>query len=163
LRLVFKSYGTPVDQAYRAADVYVHHSRIGETYGNTLVEAATSGCLVVCALDLDWDCAPLETLGSDVHIIRSRRDLLRSPPDLFRQLPRVSRASSPPTETALAFAQRLASCANPSAIEWVPAPTLREAVNVLRREQHALGASSFNLTGALAREAARSLARKVGW
>lgn len=50
--------------AYAAADGYVHHSRIGETFGNTLAEAQAAGCFCVAGLDPAWDCGPLEFLAA---------------------------------------------------------------------------------------------------
>lgn len=58
-----QDYTPGVAEAYGWAHAYLHHSRIGETYGNTLLEANLSGLPVICALNPAWDCAPLEFLG----------------------------------------------------------------------------------------------------
>lgn len=49
-------------EAYAGADAYVHASRIGETHGNTIVEAQAAGCFCIVGLDPAWDCAPLGLL-----------------------------------------------------------------------------------------------------
>ena len=117
---------------YRAADIYLHHSRIGETFGNTLVEAAQAGCLVVCGLDLDWDCAPLETLDLDVHLVRSRRALIRDPSVILARLAEHRTAAVRPAPTVADFAAEIVRCADASRIPWVPAPSLRSALGRLR-------------------------------
>lgn len=55
-------YTNNVAQHYRTNDLYFHHSRIGETFGNTIFEAAEYGLFIVFVFDLKWDCAPIEYL-----------------------------------------------------------------------------------------------------
>lgn len=69
-------YGPDVVTALQACDVLLHHSRIGETYGNTLSEAARAGRLVCCALDPIWDCGPMDFLGPP-HVLGTPDALLR--------------------------------------------------------------------------------------
>lgn len=58
-----------VESLYSANDVYLHYSRIGETYGNTIAEAWNAGLTVVNACDIAWDTAPLEYLPDDQVIV----------------------------------------------------------------------------------------------
>jgi hypothetical protein len=60
LTISAEPYSTNPSALYADADVLVHHSRIGETFGNTLFEAAEAGLGIVCALAPRWDCGPLE-------------------------------------------------------------------------------------------------------
>lgn len=69
-------YGPDVGAALQACDVLLHHSRIGETYGNTLSEAARAGRLVCCALDPVWDCGPTDFLNTP-HVLAAPDALLR--------------------------------------------------------------------------------------
>ncbi len=82
LRLDIQPYANDVTPLYATSDVYLHHSRIGETFGNTLFEANRSGLPVVCALDPGWDCAPLEYLSGMGTVFGAVKQLVKTPPDL---------------------------------------------------------------------------------
>jgi hypothetical protein len=64
--------------AYGDADIYLHHSRIGETFGNTLAEAKNSGLPVIMAVDLHWDCAGTELLSKSHDIVGKPEFLVRT-------------------------------------------------------------------------------------
>jgi hypothetical protein len=55
-------YTRSVGEYYRTNDVYFLYSRIGETFGNTIFEAAEHGMRIVYIFNLKWDCAPIEYL-----------------------------------------------------------------------------------------------------
>jgi len=55
-------YVKNIEEYYQIYDTYILYSRIGETYGNTIFEAATSGMRIIYIFDLTWDCAPIEYL-----------------------------------------------------------------------------------------------------
>jgi hypothetical protein len=55
-------YTKSVNNYYRVNDVYFLYSRIGETFGNTIFEAAEHGMRIVFVFNLKWDCAPIEYL-----------------------------------------------------------------------------------------------------
>lgn len=83
----------PLAPFYAAADVYLHHSRIGETFGNTVSEAWAAGALVCCGLDPVWDCAPMDFLVPP-HVLGSPEALTRQAAD-GTLLPRLLTAAPP--------------------------------------------------------------------
>jgi hypothetical protein len=62
LRVTREPYSEHPADVYAGSDVLVHHSRIGETFGNTLYEAVDAGLGIVCSMSPHWDCAPAEYL-----------------------------------------------------------------------------------------------------
>lgn len=71
-------YAKDTSSLYTSADVYLHHSRIGETFGNTLAEAKKAGLPVIMAADLYWDCAGIELLTKDRDVIGEPQYLSRN-------------------------------------------------------------------------------------
>lgn len=71
-------YAKDTSSLYTSADVYLHHSRIGETFGNTLAEAKKAGLPVVMAVDLYWDCAGIELLTKGRDVIGEPQYLSRN-------------------------------------------------------------------------------------
>jgi hypothetical protein len=57
-------YSTSLDDFYLTNDCYLLYSKIGETFGNTLFEAASYRLRVVFVFDISWDCGPIEYLNS---------------------------------------------------------------------------------------------------
>jgi glycosyltransferase involved in cell wall biosynthesis len=78
LKIFLHEYTSDVHQFYSESDVYIHHSRIGETFGNTIFEAASFGLPIVCAYDIAWDCAPIEYL-SDSAFHKAPSSILKDP------------------------------------------------------------------------------------
>lgn len=72
LRVRQLPYSEQVLNEYGNHDVYIHYSRIGETYGNTLAEAQAAGLFVVFAADSRWDCTPSEFLLRGSSIVATR-------------------------------------------------------------------------------------------
>jgi len=57
-------YSKSLDDFYITNDCYLLYSKIGETFGNTLFEAAEYKLRVVFVFDISWDCGPIEYLNS---------------------------------------------------------------------------------------------------
>jgi hypothetical protein len=55
-------YKRSIEGFYKINDVYFLYSRIGETFGNTIFEAALYGMNVIFVFNLKWDCGPIEYL-----------------------------------------------------------------------------------------------------
>jgi glycosyltransferase involved in cell wall biosynthesis len=64
LKIERGDYQSNVSALYNSADCYIHHSAIGETFGNTISEASRSGVPVLYAADFDWDMAPQVRMDS---------------------------------------------------------------------------------------------------
>lgn len=79
LSIVDEPYRSDISDAYGAAHVYLHHSRIGETFGNTVAEARAAGTPVVLGASLRWDCASVELLTDAASVYGSPADLIRHP------------------------------------------------------------------------------------
>ena len=104
-------------QAYLESDVYVHFSRIGETFGNTIAEAQAAGCVCVVALDPAWDCAPLEFLAVGRSLAASPATLLRRVDELVDGIERAGRFGPevvPPLMSVDAYLDRLLGLADGS-------------------------------------------------
>jgi hypothetical protein len=71
---------------YKDADVYLHYSKIGETYGNTVAEAVRVGTNVALAVDLSWDCASIEFLSRPVDVVGHATKMLNDPKKFFDRL-----------------------------------------------------------------------------
>ena len=57
-------YSNSLDDFYVINDYYLLHSKIGETFGNTIFEVAEYQLRVVFVFDISWDCGPIEYLNS---------------------------------------------------------------------------------------------------
>lgn len=79
-------YDRDIGRYFRQNDVYLHHSRIGETYGNTFAEAQMAGLFVVGAFDPRWDTAPLFFLNDARSLLGTPAWLLRHPGKLLEVL-----------------------------------------------------------------------------
>lgn len=66
------SYSPDAIDFYGLNDIYLHYSKIGETYGNTLAEAQASGVFVVFVAEPDWDCSPVWFLDPQQSITCTR-------------------------------------------------------------------------------------------
>jgi hypothetical protein len=153
-------YARDVSSLYSSADVYVHHSRIGETYGNTLAEASVVGLPIICALDPAWDCAPLEFLDRREHVVASPRRLLRNPPDVRALLRRSGPAHGGNHAIGVdEFARRLLAVAE-SNDPLMEAPSLRKALGHLHKVCEVLESPFRERIAAPVREAARSVLRR---
>jgi len=71
-------YLDDIELLYACNDVLVHHSRIGETFGNVLLEAQDMGLYVVFAADPQWDCGPLAFLEPESSTVATRDWLVRN-------------------------------------------------------------------------------------
>lgn len=92
-----------VGEHYRTNDVYFLYSRIGETFGNTIFEAAEHGMRIVYIFSLKWDCAPIEylmELGIESKIIEVSKSSKLSDSD-FR-----SEFTNNPPRPSLEFERR---------------------------------------------------------
>ena len=78
LRVVVDPFVHTVSEHYAMHVVYVHFSRIGETFGNTVAEAQEAGLFVVLAADPRWDCAPATFLDREVSLVGTRGWLARN-------------------------------------------------------------------------------------
>jgi hypothetical protein len=138
---------------YARAHVYLHHSRIGETYGNTLAEAAMSGAQIVFGSEPHWDCAPVEFIPPG-SVVGTPRHLCRSAPDLVRQLLQMP---SPPVRTMCdggTLITTLLTLAEEPTHTALPEPRLRDS---LRYVLH-LGEQ---ISGATRRDCVKSAALEV--
>ena len=102
------AYGADLGVQYGKADFYLHHSRIGETFGHTVAEAVRSELPVILAVDLDWDAASVELLAPRRNIYGSPSGLVRHAPVIVRTLEdRTARSSpsAPPPVVSLSTVQ----------------------------------------------------------
>lgn len=60
-------YTRELNSYYENSDLYLHHSAIGETFGNTIFEAKSFSLPIVLGIDLAWDMAPIEYLGKNIY------------------------------------------------------------------------------------------------
>jgi glycosyltransferase involved in cell wall biosynthesis len=79
-------YQANVRDLYADADFYIHHSAIGETFGNTIGEAIRSGVTVIYAADLDWDQAPVLRFSEPQLIWATRKKLMKNAQAVFHKL-----------------------------------------------------------------------------
>ncbi|MEJ2578685.1 MAG: hypothetical protein P8Z68_06250, partial [Kineosporiaceae bacterium] len=158
LRVEFWDYAADVSDLYSWSDLYLHHSRIGETYGNTLLEAALSGVPVACALDPSWDCAPLEFLGEG-NVLATPAALLRKPEtvlDLVGADPVCPRRDL----GADIFVERvLSAAADPGRL--TSAPSLAEALRYLADTAQRLDGRRRSALPSAGRQALRAATRRV--
>jgi hypothetical protein len=153
-------YSRDVSSLYSSNDIYIHYSRIGETYGNTLAEASVRGLPIICVLDPAWDCAPIEFLDQREHVIASPRRLLRNPPDvraLLRQRGHAHRGAD--ALDVEEFTRRLLNIAE-SGDSMTAAPSLVQALRYLHQECNVLGSPVHERAAAPVREAVRSAYRR---
>lgn len=152
----FLPYQGQVSGLYETHDIYIHCSRIGESYGQTLYEAAVQGCLVVCALDLAWDCGPLDFLDAQ-HVVGTPRGLIQRSYDCteLRQRARAIAPLSP--ETADDFLNFLLNLPE----QPVRALNAESSIAQLKIERLRLQASRPHVAQALVRETQRALRRGI--
>ncbi|MGW3742124.1 hypothetical protein ACWD62_16220 [Streptomyces sp. NPDC005146] len=121
-----------LDDFYARAHVYLHHSRIGETFGNTLLEAALSGMKIVFGMEPHWDCAPIEfvPVGS---VVGAPRHLCRTAPHLVQRL--LESPPPPPRELsdATAFVSRLLALTEEPTRGALPEPRVSDSLGYLMR------------------------------
>lgn len=145
---------------YEDADVYIHHSRIGETFGNTIAEAWAAGNVVCCGLDPIWDSAPVELLP-EPHVLGTpgwvRREARRG-----RLLPALLAQSTPWRGLTVSdFVDHLH--AEASAAPSLPTPSPWETVRALSRQSRKVhGHRIGSPVHFLAREMVRQSRRKRG-
>lgn len=72
-------YGSDLLGIYPRADIYLHYSAIGETFGNTIAEAIAADLPVILAQDLAWDSASVELLRPHIDFAATKRSLLKNP------------------------------------------------------------------------------------
>lgn len=157
-------YAPNVLAALQACDVLLHHSRIGETYGNVLSEAARAGRLVCCALDPVWDCGPLDFLDPP-HVLGAPDALLRQAREgdllpLLRRRPPAWRGLELPAW--LELLHRVASA--PATAFGRATPPFSASLRRLHDTNRVLGAPPLRtLMGTVGREAVRqNLHRRRG-
>jgi hypothetical protein len=80
------AYQANVQELYFNADCYIHHSAIGETFGNTIAEATKNGLPILYAADFDWDQAPVITFSGPNLLWSSRSKLLKHAVGVFEKL-----------------------------------------------------------------------------
>lgn len=153
-----QGYSADVENLYAWSDLYLHHSRIGETYGNTILEAVLSAVPVVCALDPSWDCAPLEFLGEG-NLTAGPTALLDAPETVLG-LVGGAPVCSRDDVGADVFLGRILSAADGSG-RLAPAPSPLQALRHMSTTVHRLGGEASSIPAAVARQAARSLWRRV--
>lgn len=94
-------YQQDLSKLYLDADFYIHHSSIGESFGNTIVEAFVHDLPILYAADLHWDQAPVEVIPNS-KIVWSTPELLRgNAKDVFKRLEgmRASNENRPKLDT----------------------------------------------------------------
>lgn len=62
LSVSYLNYTLNLEELYRVHNYYLLYSKIGETFGNTLFEAAANNLRVIFIFNLSWDCGPIEYL-----------------------------------------------------------------------------------------------------
>ena len=82
LEIQLLPYGANIVELYKNADLYLHYSKIGETFGHTFFEARKSGLASLGVFDLKWDCAPIEYLSQEMLFV-SRAKALENPIDVI--------------------------------------------------------------------------------
>lgn len=153
-----QGYSAEVDDLYAWSDLYLHHSRIGETYGNTILEAVLSAVPVVCALDPSWDCAPLEFLGEG-NLTTSPAALLDAPETVLGLVGGTPVCSRDDVGADVFLGRILSAADGPERL--APAPGLTQALRHMSTTVHRLGGGASGVPAAVARQAARSLWRRV--
>lgn len=163
LRVSVIEYTPDPGRLYRTHDVYIHHSAIGETYGNTIDEALAHSLKVIVALDPVWDCGPLDFVPKVQHIVASPNTLLRNPlridEVIFGGAPEDPHRSAQVTE----YAQEVIGVAETASTEYgCIAPTLSECGRYLADVARRLGESPTATMGRLlAHEARRAVGRRT--
>lgn len=144
---------------YEAADVYIHHSRIGETFGNTIAEAWAAGDVVCCGLDPIWDSAPVEFLP-DPHVLGTPAWIRRKARQ-GRLLPALLAQSTPWRGlTVRDFVDHLHAAAVGTAPK-LDIPSLWKSLHALSRQAQQLHGHRFGSpVHFLAREVVRQSRRK---
>ena len=147
---------------YEQADALIHYSRIGETYGNTVFEAAERGLRLVVALEPRWDCAPAEFLDRRVARIGTRRQLLNLA-SISDVLPRLSDSvvTSGHPQVPDSYARLLVS---QSLFEQaIPIPSATESIRYVLRLGAELGAGHVGSARAAATEVGRAIRDRRRW
>lgn len=86
LKVIMIPYLEDLPSEYRNHDVYLHYSRIGETFGNTLAEAYEANLLVIGGFDSRWDLAPLTFLPSERSILATRPWIKRNINEIWNRI-----------------------------------------------------------------------------
>ncbi len=87
---------------YATSDAYIHFSRIGESFGNTVAEAIRAGLPTVSAFDLSWDSTPIEMMDESTDLVGTPSWLIRNSDDFVAKLV-VASTKSRHTGEALRF------------------------------------------------------------
>jgi len=144
--------------AFSQADAYVHHSRIGETFGNTLAEAQAAGCFCVAGLEPWWDTAPLEVLRPQTSWIGGPGRAVASAGRMVDLIRQHRRAPGPGvTDTPAAHLTRMLGLLDGST-SLEPLPSARRAGSHLSRTGRRLDGWAGSV-----RAPAREAARAVRW
>jgi hypothetical protein len=119
-----------LNELYARAHVYLHHSRIGETYGNTLAEATMHGMRIVLGSEPGWDCAPIEFIPAD-SVVGTPRHLCRAAPQLVRRFLGTPQKQAQGFRDGQTFVTRLLALAEEPARDGLPEPRLRDSLRYL--------------------------------
>lgn len=95
LEILTIPYGQELAELYGSSDCYIHHSAIGETFGNTVMEAHHFDLPIIYAADLYWDQAPTGIYEPGSLIWSTPSRLIKNSTSVFERL-----ANSPSRSSA---------------------------------------------------------------
>lgn len=81
-------YTASVSSVLSTRSFYIHESRIGETYGNILLEALAAGLRIIAAGDPAKDAGHFEVLEGHASVLGTRASLIRNAGKSFQDLRR---------------------------------------------------------------------------
>lgn len=119
-----------LDGLYSRAHAYLHHSRIGETFGNTVAEAVMNRTRIVFAAEPRWDCAPVE-FAPPGSITGTPRHLCRTAPEVVRRLLAAPASPAKGIPDSQELVTRLVSVADDPAQATVVEPTVGRSVRYM--------------------------------
>jgi hypothetical protein len=151
-------YSSDLSGVYRSADVYLHHSRIGETFGNTLAEAKAAGLPVIMAVELHWDCAGIELLTEGVDVVGTQNYLRRNASIVIDSVLGRSESFAAAPQRQLSPAEFIDLITTDRSRSEQSVPTvLRSILYLLRLTQEVKGSNLGNFIRALITEPVRSI------
>jgi glycosyltransferase involved in cell wall biosynthesis len=156
--VVNQEYTSQVADIYSWADVYIHRSRIGETFGNTIVEANASGLPVLCALEPAWDCAPRDILGQG-NVLTTPKRLLQRPEVIWELLDAEVRPVYLDISPA-SFLKRILDIADGKR-SLTRVPNIRTALGLFWSGNRELGATPVETLAGIGQEIVRSSHRRM--
>ncbi|WP_292602290.1 glycosyltransferase family 4 protein [Nocardioides sp. REDSEA-S30_B4] len=155
-------YQDDLSEIYRGADLYVHYSRIGETFGNTVFEAQETGLPVIFAASLGWDCAPVEYLPQSSFLFASRGWLLKNADTSLSRFEFSSKSVGSSRRPVREYGEAIMQIANTAPEEMTELRSISSGVGyvwMLGTRGH--GFSAAARVGAVLRMVLRSLRNRV--